>query len=592
MWFRRMALCGFIFLALTAFFLGGCLELPSVPSSQGGTVVQLEESDEDVEIYEEEDTSEEEFELVEEEADVFRDSNLGNVAFTVTVKNTVTKEPIQDAKVTLKGKEGEYPGSTGENGQCTLPNVPIGKYRLTVTKEWYRDFSKTVNIKASTKGIKVYLKSTLATLKGKAIDKVTKKSIAGVNVTLEEDTSFSATTDSKGWFSISDIPPGRYTMVASRKGYQEFRKSITLRAMKKTTVNFKMQRGSVGTAKWTVMVYMAADNNFSPFSREDVEELKQVGSTEDVNIILFWDPGRAQAGYYYVGSNKGDLELLQSLKNVNSTSPAALREFVRFATSRYPANHYVLIMWGHGAGWREGRGIAFYDSSSSSGFMSIPEFAQALSGFRFDLIGFDSCLMAMVEVAYEIRNLAQVMVAAESVEYYPGGWDYTVLSELTSNPDLSARELAQEIVDSAFDAQSAAGDVVLSAVDLSRIGALVTALNNVAQTQSSLSLASPSQILSPQSPWIYDEFGYRYGSLDIGNFADAMENTALRNVLTQAVFYNRACGIHENASGLAVYLPHPNHRSQWPDWKSLYQSLAFAKNTSWDDLINRWYSQP
>lgn len=46
----------------------------------------------------------------------------------------------------------------------------------------------------------------------------------------------------------------------------------------------KIQRS--GKAKWTVMVYMAGDNNLDGAALRDIEEMARVGSTKDVNCLV------------------------------------------------------------------------------------------------------------------------------------------------------------------------------------------------------------------------------------------------------------------------------------------------------------------
>ena len=61
--------------------------------------------------------------------------------------------------------------------------------------------------------------------------------------------------------------------------------------------------------------------------------------------------------------------------------------------------------------------------------------AIAAAGLHLNLIGFDACLMAMVENAYPLRNLADYMVGSEETE--PGdGWPYDlVLADLKNTSD-------------------------------------------------------------------------------------------------------------------------------------------------------------
>ena len=41
--------------------------------------------------------------------------------------------------------------------------------------------------------------------------------------------------------------------------------------------------------QWTVMVWMAGDNNLEDAALDDLQELKQVGSTDDVDILVQLD---------------------------------------------------------------------------------------------------------------------------------------------------------------------------------------------------------------------------------------------------------------------------------------------------------------
>ena len=45
-------------------------------------------------------------------------------------------------------------------------------------------------------------------------------------------------------------------------------------------------------AKWTVMVYMAGDNNLESAAMVDLKEMAKVGSTSDVNIVVQLDRER------------------------------------------------------------------------------------------------------------------------------------------------------------------------------------------------------------------------------------------------------------------------------------------------------------
>jgi hypothetical protein len=103
-----------------------------------------------------------------------------------------------------------------------------------------------------------------------------------------------------------------------------------------------------------------------------------------------------------------------------------------------------VVIWSHGSGWREAnltpqhrqpadeqkpkvsKAIAFDDGSNDRLYQAELEVAfEKLrnQGILTDLIGFDACLMSMIEVWYGLAPYAAVGVGSQDLE--PGyGWDY------------------------------------------------------------------------------------------------------------------------------------------------------------------------
>ncbi|MFH1090203.1 MAG: clostripain-related cysteine peptidase, partial [Pseudomonadota bacterium] len=196
------------------------------------------------------------------------------------------------------------------------------------------------------------------------------------------------------------------------------------------------------TKKWTYLVYMGADNNLALAGLVDLAEMELVGTNADVNIVVQAEFSTTYAnlsglGYTYNGDTlrflvqrDGDpgrlnLEAGISIGNVDMGHPDTLRDFIIWAVTNYPADHYALVVWDHGAGWKTNylglRGLlkgAVQDATSGS-FMSLPDLAlaadqaQAETGRKLDLINFDACLMAMYEVAYEFKGRCDYLVFSE-----------------------------------------------------------------------------------------------------------------------------------------------------------------------------------
>ena len=105
------------------------------------------------------------------------------------------------------------------------------------------------------------------------------------------------------------------------------------------------------TAKWTFMVYLAGDNNLSTAGDKDLSEMRAVGSTPDVNVVAEFDnEGDRGTNRYHIQRNGKD-EQVVSLGETDSGDPTILLDFIKWASCKYPAERYALILWNHGNGW-------------------------------------------------------------------------------------------------------------------------------------------------------------------------------------------------------------------------------------------------
>jgi hypothetical protein len=219
-----------------------------------------------------------------------------------------------------------------------------------------------------------------------------------------------------------------------------------------------------GSPAWTVLIYMAADNNLEPFGMADFNEMEFVGSTDTMNVVLQID----RAAQY--DTSDGDWpdtrrffvnrdtsltaigsEMIANLGETNTGDPATLADFITWGITTYPAQHYALILWDHGGAWQ---GIAT-DESAEKDTLTLPELDQALgqstqaAGIeKLDLIGFDACLMGSFEV---YRTLAPyALYSVGSAELTPGnGWDYLgTLDALAADPSMTGDGLGRAAVDS------------------------------------------------------------------------------------------------------------------------------------------------
>jgi hypothetical protein len=106
--------------------------------------------------------------------------------------------------------------------------------------------------------------------------------------------------------------------------------------------------------RWTVLVYLAGDNDLDSAGAVDLDEMKRIGSTDEVNVVAQFDrSGRAARTVRYFlrkGTTRAQ-DVVQSLGETNTGDPAVLEAFLSWGMRAYPAEHYLVVLWNHGSGW-------------------------------------------------------------------------------------------------------------------------------------------------------------------------------------------------------------------------------------------------
>lgn len=270
--------------------------------------------------------------------------------------------------------------------------------------------------------------------------------------------------------------------------------------------------GKQGRKKWTILAFICADNDLERFGLQDINEMETVGSSNDVNVVAQIDRYNGSNGAtiadgnwvgtrrYYVTKDDNPAKvtspMVMNLGETNMGNKNTLADFLKWGVSTYPADNVVVVVWNHGMGWK---GIAHDEESDE--YMRIEDVAWALregqkelskvnqKASKFAIVDFDACLMGTLEVAYEISDSTEFMVASQENE--PGqGMPYgDYLAPLVKNPALSPREFTKRMVGTYVQSYAKGGSqtnkfvqgspVTKSATDLSKIPALVKKIDTL-----------------------------------------------------------------------------------------------------------------
>ncbi len=372
---------------------------------------------------------------------------------------------------------------------------------------------------------------------------------------------------------------------------------------------------------WLFLVYLDADNNLESAGIDDLNEMEVAGSTDRVKIVVQmdralrdWDDDTTNGNWtgakrFYVTQDT-DAAIINSpvitdLGEVNMGDPAVLQSFIEWAIANYPAQHYALVLWDHGSGWRERaaadamKSICVDDQAGDELTMtelrSALNAANATTGEVLDIVGFDACLMQMVEVAYQVMGSADrplVDIAVGSEETEPGdGWDYAAtLTALTASPVMTPAQLGTQIVNDYISSYSPTWGITQSAVTLDLVDELVTAIDSFAQAMTGATddWGAIGTARSQAQEYYYDYY------IDLCHFAhlvyqDASISQAVRDAASvvmiavdNAVIAEGHTASLANSHGLSIYYPETA-----TDYFSDYEtSVLFTTDTQWDDFLS------
>lgn len=360
--------------------------------------------------------------------------------------------------------------------------------------------------------------------------------------------------------------------------------------------------------KWTILGYFDGNNSQDQmtdgrsFVIRDLQELEQIDSTDDVHILVMLGSFKTDGNcrYYHVERHLNEpadsvsSEVVQEAGKKNMSDYTTLRDFIGYGTKYYPAEHYMLIINDHGSGWK---GICSDTINGVAGnWISLPDLSFALSGYEFDIIWFYTPTMATVELAYQIRDRAEFLIASQfknNPDSIMGVSEW--LPQLTDNPDINVRLFAQKITEAV---KNAAEQISLEKTFQS---ALIH-LPKISQVATDVSNLSRDLIDSTGASWadVWEAWDVAYFPdecdsffVDLREFARQIQEKTdlspviINNALAVETSVNEAEVLHFNYpnysefSGVSIHLPWIYEHFDSTD----YAQLDFSE-TNWYSFVS------
>ena len=167
----------------------------------------------------------------------------------------------------------------------------------------------------------------------------------------------------------------------------------------------------------TIIVYMVADNDLSDDAYIALEEMQYGFTEQGTQWVVCIDP--ADDVPHILEITPGGRKIIKVYPEFNSADAVQMGQVLSDILSMYPAQERGLILWSHGASWLPAGSRLRSFGNDNGRQMNIPDLAKSLP-IRFDFILFDACLMASVEVVYELTDKTDYIIASSTETIYEG----------------------------------------------------------------------------------------------------------------------------------------------------------------------------
>lgn len=361
-------------------------------------------------------------------------------------------------------------------------------------------------------------------------------------------------------------------------------------------------------ANWTILVYMAADNNLSPQAEQDIIEMERADLLSSVNVVVQLDPYQyssdPRAKRYEITHNLAPYiasPVVEVLGDIDSGDYHSLADFVNWGVSRYPANHYALVIWSHGTGWTRDEGSRYIcPDNSSLNQISIAggDLRRAFQLFprKMDILVIDACFMQTIEVVTEVYQYTSFIVGSENtvpVEGFP----YQEVLELW-NHFITPRNLAIYIVNRYISSHLPGGSqnpwnfdrqLTCSTVETSRLPRFLALLQQFSIDW--LSIAGSPEVKSAREESF--AFNYPRSDIDLKQFFtllyDRTDNPLLQEDISEIIttldelfIAQAAKNLPENTGTATIWFP--VYEDYFTGSRELYSNLLFAQ-TGWLNFL-------
>ena len=355
----------------------------------------------------------------------------------------------------------------------------------------------------------------------------------------------------------------------------------------------------VDPAKWMFLMWFAADNNLYEDAVDDLKEME--GIQGDFSLRIIFDTLFNTELCYLDDRNQ---LVCKVIEEINSGDGEILKmELMK--TLSVSSEYHGLVIWNHGNAWIYDslyESVISLDDTSNDALTTrelkkaIKEALEASSVGKLDILGMDACLMGSLEVLYDLKDVADYIVASASSEPTKG-WNYRFL-EMASY--LDPYNLCEKIVDYYFEDLPDEKEITLAVFNTSKIDHFIEKFNILSSRILELFDEDPNfkkQFESYQEnlrTYPVSPEGKERVLVDFGELLEHLKNESelspyiLQIPLEELIPYSKVSEDLEGLSGMSVFFP---ERDFYMSFIEDYCTLSFTQDTYWDDVLSSLYGE-
>ena len=406
----------------------------------------------------------------------------------------------------------------------------------------------------------------------------------------------------------------------------------------------------------TFILYLAGDNNLNNLGYLDLLEISRSRVDLDkINVLIFTDFYKESddiRGYIIKTNNPNDkltfnikiennnysisyLKMVEKTEEKNTGDWKTLQEVLDYAYNNYPAKQYILNLWDHGDGWYndnnntnpfedEKRAIAVDDTSNGDS-LNLWEVEYAIKNSKIgklNLIYMDACLMGGVEVAYQLKDVADYLMFSPEVTPGKGSEYEYMLNAISDNYEKSMLDVAKAIIAGNITSYSIGGkqhdgdnfeSLVYTVVDQRKTDVFIEKLNNVSDVLINNIDAIKNMKNTTLLTYSYEntnDYSKLSTYVDLGDFLEHVKNLSLSSndlsIIDDLLVYMRnrdeyigelkyqngvypgyPMAIQDGTYGLSIYMPLKEVAYSY-SISYYYYATRFARDTKWYNFLERY----